>query len=92
MKKFLDNFTKTSEKFLFSGEYNIMKPQHYAIMNAQMTLGTDWDKALTVKGMFAPPYASTDFLLEAVICGERVRTSDLHGILMVLSDAARREI
>ena len=76
MKKFHDNFNEISEKFLFSGEHNIMKPQHYAIMNDKMTVGTDWDEALSVKGMWAPPYASIDFFLEAIICGERVRTSD----------------
>ena len=76
MKNFRDNFNKTSEKFLFSGEYNIMKPWHYAIMNDKMTAGTNWDEALSVQGLWAPPYASIDFLMEAVICGERLRTKD----------------
>lgn len=76
MKKLCDNFSETGKKFLFSGERNILKPEHCAVMNGKMTAGTDWNEVLSVKGLWAPPYASVDFLLEAVICGERVAAKD----------------
>jgi len=61
-------------RFALSGERNIMDEDHFGIANGRATVGVNYLHVASIGGFFAPPYASSDFVLEIRLFGERVRT------------------
>jgi hypothetical protein len=58
------------------GENNIREEDHYGIINGHITVGVNYKDVGGIGGMYAPPYASTDFLLEMRIGGRPVPTAE----------------
>lgn len=62
------------ELFALYGEKNIMAESNYGIANGHITARVHYSDVGTVSGLFAPPYASSDFSLECLVFGEKVKT------------------
>jgi len=64
------------ELFALAGERNIMAEENFGIINGKITTRVHYRDIGTVSGLFAPPFASSDFLLETRLFGEKVPTSN----------------
>ena len=64
------------EMFALAGESNILEEADLGIVNGQSTVGTPYRNALSLSGLFAPPYASSDFFLEVRLFGEKVAATN----------------
>ncbi|PPL02142.1 hypothetical protein [Parapedobacter indicus] len=64
------------ETFALDGSRNIMKEQNFGIINGHATCRVNYQDVGTISSFFAPPYASSDFLMELRLFGEKVRTRD----------------
>jgi hypothetical protein len=62
--------------FALAGQANITREQHFGIKGFMLTASVPWRDALSVRGLWAPPYASSDFMLEVRLRGESVPSSD----------------
>lgn len=70
--------TDPGELFALKGEKNIMNEEHFGIINGRITTRVNYRDVTTISGLFAPPYASSNFLLETRIFGEKVPTQKYH--------------
>jgi hypothetical protein len=61
--------------FAFDLARSILADHDVGIFNGRLTAGTPPGDAFAVAGLFAPPYASPDFLLDVRVRGERVTAS-----------------
>ncbi|MGE5531067.1 MAG: MGH1-like glycoside hydrolase domain-containing protein, partial [Bacteroidota bacterium] len=64
--------------FVLPGRDNITREEHFGIKGFMLTASVPWRDALSVRGLWAPPYASSDFILEVRLQGEKVPTTDYH--------------
>ncbi|HWK56233.1 MAG TPA: hypothetical protein VNQ80_02775 [Parapedobacter sp.] len=64
------------ELFALDGKRNIMIEENFGIINGKITTRVHHGDIGTISGLFAPPYASSNFLLETRLFGEKVPTSD----------------
>lgn len=62
------------ELFALDGKRNLMKEEHFGIINGHISSGIHYRDIGTLSGLYAPPYASSDFLLELRLFGEKVPT------------------
>jgi len=62
------------DPFMFPGERNIRDEEHFGIINGLVTTGVNYKDIGSLSGLYAPPYASSDFLLEVRLFGEKVPT------------------
>src|SRR5690606_27931517 len=62
--------------FALDGKRNIMIEENFGIINGKITTRVHHGDIGTISGFFAPPYASSNFLLETRLFGEKVPTSD----------------
>lgn len=62
------------ETFALGGDRNLLDPQDLGIINGKITTGIAYRDVLSMHGLFAPPYSSPDFRLDARLFGEKVRT------------------
>lgn len=63
------------ELFALDGKRNIMAEENFGIINGKITTRVHHGDIGTISGLFAPPYASSNFLLEPRLFGEKVHTS-----------------
>src|SRR5579862_783719 len=63
------------DPFMFSGDRNIRDEKHFGIINGLITTGTNYRDVGSLSSLYAPPYASSDFLLEVRLFGEKVPTT-----------------
>lgn len=68
--KHLDNL----DFFAMDGSENIREEEHLGIVNGLATTGVPFKSVLSIKGLYAPPYASSNFSLEMRMFGEKVPT------------------
>lgn len=61
-----------SRVFALCGRDNILDEQHFGIKGFMLTTSVPYRDALSVRGLWAPPYASGDFALEVRLDGEKV--------------------
>jgi len=66
----------TSSIFALSGRDNITAEEHFGIKGFRLTTSVPYRDVLSVRGLWAPPYASADFVLEVRLDGEKVPTED----------------
>jgi hypothetical protein len=59
---------------MFPGERNIRDEEHFGVINGLVTTGVNYQDIGGLSGLYAPPYASSDFLLEVRLFGEKVPT------------------
>jgi len=62
------------DPFMFPGERNIRDEDQFGIINGLVTAGVNYKDVGSLSGLYAPPYASSDFLLEVRLFGEKVPT------------------
>jgi hypothetical protein len=62
--------------FALDGRDNITAEEHFGIKGFMATAGVPYRDVLSVSGLWAPPYAATDFMLEVRLCGEKVPTDE----------------
>lgn len=63
-----------AEIFALEGRDNILREEHFGIKGFMLTASVPYRDALSVRGLWAPPYASSDFVLEVRLDGEKVPT------------------
>lgn len=63
-----------SKMFSFDGDANIIDERDFGIFDGMATVGVNYRDVGSIAGFFAPPFASTDFLLETRLFGEKVST------------------
>lgn len=68
--------TAILDAFSLDGSRNIMNEDGFGIMNGRLTFRVNYRDVGTVSGLYAPPYASSDFLMEIRFFGEKVPTMD----------------
>ncbi len=68
--------TDLSAIFALDGAKCITAEEHFGIKGFMLTASVPHRDALCVRGLWAPPYASTDFILEPRLRGEKVPTTD----------------
>ena len=64
------------ELFALDGSKNIMAEENFGIINGHITTRVNYRDVGTISGLFAPPFASSDFLLELRMFGEKVSTKN----------------
>jgi len=62
--------------FALDGKRSLLDETHFGIINGAMTLNVLYRDVCSFRGLYAPPYGSTDFICEGRICGEKVPMSD----------------
>ena len=62
--------------FALAGRDNITAEEHFGIKGFMATVSVPYRDVLSVKGLWAPPYAGADFLLEVRLDGEKVPTDE----------------
>src|SRR3954462_15969501 len=74
----LPTYPQTAEEVAIAhpGQYNIRDEDHCGVINGHITVGVTYRDLAGLGGLFAPPYASTDFVLEMRIDGRPVPTTE----------------
>lgn len=62
------------DPFKLNGDRNIVDEDDFGIVNGLLTIGINYRSLGCVSGLYAPPLASSDFLLELRLFGEKVPT------------------
>ena len=62
-----------SDPLLFPGDRNILDEEHFGVINGLVTAGVNYRHVSSLSGLFSPPFASSDFMLELRLFGEKVR-------------------
>jgi hypothetical protein len=65
---------KVYDVFRIDGERIITEEEHFGIINGLITTGVNYRDVGSLSGLYAPPYASSDFVLEVRLFGEKVPT------------------
>jgi hypothetical protein len=60
--------------FSLTGQDNILAEEHFGIVNGHITTNVLHSKVLSFRTLFAPPYASSNFMFEGRAFGELVKT------------------
>ncbi len=63
------------EEVSLDARANIMEESHFGVVNGRISAGIPHRTVLAVRGLYAPPFASSDFALDVRLFGERVATS-----------------
>lgn len=69
-------FVGAADVFALPGRDCITEEQHFGIKGFMLTASVPHRDALSVRGLWAPPFASSDFLLEVRLDGEKVPCED----------------
>jgi hypothetical protein len=62
--------------FSFDDSANIMEEEHFGIVNGKATIGINYKDVAAIRGMWSPPYVSSDFGIEVRAVGERIATEN----------------
>ena len=65
---------KMFDPFAFDGSRNIMEEAHFGIINGKLTAGVQYRDVFSISGLWAPPYASSDFDLKITAFGRPIAT------------------
>ncbi|GMV65327.1 MAG: hypothetical protein AMXMBFR75_11280 [Candidatus Hinthialibacteria bacterium] len=63
------------DPFQFSGEENILEEDHFGIANGALTVGINYKTVFSIAGLWAPPYASSDFTFDLSIDHQKIQTT-----------------
>lgn len=66
----------SNDLFALPGDDNITREAHFGLKGFMATASVPYRDALAVRGFWAPPYASSDFMLEVRLDGEAVPTAE----------------
>jgi hypothetical protein len=70
----LPSLAESLKMFAMDGDASIMDESDLGIINGMLTTNVTFRDVLSLRGLYAPPYASSDFLLETRVLGEKVPT------------------
>lgn len=70
----LPSLTESLRMFAMNGEASIMDEADLGIINGMLTTNVTFRDPLSLRGLYAPPYASSDFQFEIRVAGEKVAT------------------
>jgi hypothetical protein len=62
------------DPFAFDGSRNILREEHFGIVDGKLAAGIPYGRAAGVRGLWAPPYVSSDFQLDVEVLGQAVAT------------------
>ena len=62
--------------FSLRGEANIVDEEHFGVINGLITAGVNYHDTFALRGLFAPPYASSNFALDVRLFGEKIQARD----------------
>jgi hypothetical protein len=62
------------ERYGLNGDANIVEDAHFGIVNGHLTTNVGHSNVLSLRGLYAPPFASSDFIFDGWVCGETVKT------------------
>lgn len=62
------------DPFAFDGSRNILQEEHFGIVNGKLAAGIPYRRVSGVRGLWAPPYVSSDFQLDVNVLGQPVTT------------------
>ena len=85
MEDILYALSPAAQKFLFSGGENILRPEHMAVANGHITAGVNHNEALSVRGLWSPPFCGEDFMLNLRWYPWGIERSGCAGLLRVNS-------
>ncbi|MEP7257412.1 MAG: hypothetical protein ABI687_03470 [Flavitalea sp.] len=60
------------EKFSIDNEHNILEEDDFGIINGHLTERVNYLDVAGISGLYAPPFASSDFLMEVRFFGEKI--------------------
>ncbi|MBN2025116.1 MAG: hypothetical protein JW809_20230 [Pirellulales bacterium] len=63
-----------TDPFALDGDRNILDEAHFGIVNGKVALGVPYRRMGSVRGLWTPPYVSSDFDLRVEALGEPVAT------------------
>jgi hypothetical protein len=63
-----------ADPFALDGSRNILHEDHFGIVNGKLAAGIPYRHVLGVRGLWAPPYVSSDFQLDLTVLGQPVVT------------------
>ncbi len=74
---FLSGLVEQGNTSVFSldGHANIMAEEHFGIINGKATVGVNYTDVVSVRGVWAPPYVSSDYALDLRVSGEAIPAS-----------------
>lgn len=64
------------DPFIMDQSRNIMRPENFGIANGRITTGIECNDPFTVRGIWAPPYVSSDFTFRATVSGKSTGRPD----------------
>jgi hypothetical protein len=67
-----DDDAGLADRFALDGTKNIMAEAHFGIINGKLTTTIPYRDAFAVRGLWAPPYVSTNFALDITLLGKPV--------------------
>lgn len=78
VNKKMSRFTNipSYEMFSMEGDKNIVEQEHLGIFNGMLTVNTIYRDVFSFRSLIAPPYVSSDFVLEIRLFGEKVSTQE----------------
>lgn len=62
------------DPFALDGAGNLLDEAHFGIVNGKLTCGVPYRQIAAINGLWAPPYASSDFQLTVRIAGQSIQT------------------
>src|SRR3954447_11747706 len=63
-----------ADPFALDGSRNILQEEHFGIVNGKLAASIPYRRVSEVRGLWAPPYVSSDFRLDVSVLGQPVAT------------------
>jgi len=63
---------ETPDPFVLDGARNILEEAHFGIVNGKLTSGIPYRRVAAVSGLWAPPFASSDFGLDIMLSDQPI--------------------
>ncbi len=63
-----------ADPFALDGAGNLLDEAHFGIVNGKLTSGIPYRDVCSINGLWAPPYASSDFGLTVTVSDQKVKT------------------
>ena len=69
-----DPTSENPDPFVLDGAKNLLEEAHFGIVNGKLTSGIPYGDVFSIGGLWAPPYASSDFRLGVAVSDQPVKT------------------
>ncbi|NJD01975.1 MAG: hypothetical protein FIA99_05125 [Ruminiclostridium sp.] len=72
----INDCKEKAKRFALDGKKNILLENDFGIVNGSITTGINYSRMFSLSGLWAPPYASSDFSLDIRFFGEKIGTCE----------------